>query len=145
MPTITITVPNVAKNIKWIGNNGLHEKITDALVNDDNAYEIDDTDNNKFSQDEVNTLKQEIGPAAAAFKGASDKKIALDAAVVAATTAATAATAGGTDLPAAELTKLVTAINTYNGVVVGGHSKRGGSKRRGSKKRRGYKSKGRKH
>jgi hypothetical protein len=141
MSTITITVTGVGHDIKWGGDGGLHEKITNILTaDDDNAYKIG-TGDDDLTRDEVDNLKKEIRPAAVAYKTATAKKTALDVAIDSAKKTALINNGG---LPETEYQNLINAIKAYNTTTTGGGSKRRGSKR-GSKKRRGSKSKRRKY
>jgi len=140
--SITITVPNLNPEIKWGGDEGLHEKITTILING-----VGGTEFNNLSDEQITTLKAEIRPAAAAYKSAINKTKVFDDAVT------TAEDVNGT--ADNKLTTLIAAIKTFKttaptatatGATGGskrggskkrrGKSKRGGSKRRGSKRRK---------
>jgi hypothetical protein len=143
--SITITVPNLnPEDIKWIGKGELHEKITTILLNGD-----DKTEFNKFTEEQINALKEEIKPAAAKFAEGEAFGVAINTARKELKQELIAA--DSVDNDTAKLTakldayvKHDTALKNANGnLFTGGRSKRGGSKkRRGKSKRRGSKRRG---
>ena len=124
---ITIAVNSISPDIKWGGDDGLHEKITTILLNG-----VDKTEFNKFTAEQITALKKEITPAAKAYKEATKKSEALDEAI-----ANAKKDGGGND--ATKLTTLINAFETFkdNTATAPVAANIGGSKRGGSKKRRG--------
>ena len=147
---IILKIPVVKADAKW---NDVHTKITE-LITGNNADVFVNNDGTTWDQQDIDKFKEQVRPAAAAYKGGEKFEKDVKAANNALQTALTNTSSNDDKLKAHENygAALKTASDDakstlFSGGRSKGRSKKGGSKRRGSKKRRSSKSKskGRKH